>query len=470
MDLSRAIFVVTLLATFFVSYLGRRHSPVGPSDAVAPQKLNKWLVGLSSGATANSGFVVTGAVGLGYSYGAQWLLLPIAWLAGDIVFWWFFPHRINEVGQRSGAATLTDLIMQGVRGPASRFLRIAIAVIVVVFLSGYTAAQWTAGQKFLSGAFSIGSLPALLAFASIIVCYTAIGGFRGSVYADSLQAIIRVIGTTTALVAIILHLPSGWQTTLHDVQKADPQFLDPLPRGSLLMAVGFTFGYAAAALGFGLGQPQMVSRYLAGKDPAETRAAWWIYMGFVQFTWLAMTLFGMILRLVIPNIGDPETGLSTFFHAKMGPILTGLIVADIFATIAATSNSLLVAMSQTIKFDLLGSQESRSAKSSPMWPITAILGATTMIASIVLHKSVVELALSSVSLLGAALAVPVLIRLLALPRSGNSLAATVVGGFAAAIVWRALGLNTYINEAAPGMAFAILTNTLWMRTELREVA
>ena len=66
-------------------------------------------VGLSAGATANSGFVVTGAVGLGYTMGAQWLVLPLAWLLGDVVFWSIFPNRINEVGRTASASTLLRL-------------------------------------------------------------------------------------------------------------------------------------------------------------------------------------------------------------------------------------------------------------------------------------------------------------------------------------------------------------------------
>src|SRR5205085_3741281 len=82
-----AIFIVTLLATFGFAYLGRRHSTAAAESVLSEQKLNRWLVGLSAGATANSGFVVTGAVGLGYAYGLQWLMLPLSWLLGDAIFW-----------------------------------------------------------------------------------------------------------------------------------------------------------------------------------------------------------------------------------------------------------------------------------------------------------------------------------------------------------------------------------------------
>lgn len=75
-DLSVLIFLFTLAATFFVSFLGRAHARKLNSNALADQKLSKWLVGLSAGATGNSAFIVTGAVGLGYTLGMPSLLLP----------------------------------------------------------------------------------------------------------------------------------------------------------------------------------------------------------------------------------------------------------------------------------------------------------------------------------------------------------------------------------------------------------
>lgn len=61
-----SVFILTLIITFFLATLGRRHSKRNGEDYLANKSLNKWLVGLSAGATANSGFIVTGAVGLGY--------------------------------------------------------------------------------------------------------------------------------------------------------------------------------------------------------------------------------------------------------------------------------------------------------------------------------------------------------------------------------------------------------------------
>jgi sodium/proline symporter len=458
LDISVVVFGLTLLGTFAVALLGRRHSRRLPSAQLSDHRLNRWLVGLSAGATANSGFVVTAAVGLGYSFGAQWLLLPLSWFLGDLLFWAFFPQRINATGRAIGATTMTDVVVDGMTPRLQTRLRGVIAVLVILCLGAYVASQWLAGQKFLRGAFGFDGTVSLLAFAALIVIYTAIGGFRGSIYVDSMQAIIRVLGTAIAMAAVISVSSRSPDQFWRNIHAAGADFLSIFPHGSLAAALPIIIGFAAAALGFGLGQPQMVTRYLAGATPEETRAAFAIYNGFVQGTWISMTVFGILLRGIMPSISDPEMGLSLFFRSETGAIFTGIITADIFATIAATSNSLLVAIAQSTSRDLLRGLTQKRQGTEELWPVTAIIGAITMAVSLRLHGTVVDLALSSVSLLGAGLAPAMMVRVLHWRRTDTSLIITVLVGSCTAVLWRSLGFSGFMNEAAPGILLGLASN------------
>jgi sodium/proline symporter len=459
---AEVVFFITLAVTFWAAVLGWQHAKKHQQGGLAHQNLNRWFIGLSAGATANSGFVVTGAVGLGYSYGVQWLFLPIAWLLGDIVFWFFFPSRINAAGRSSGATTLSELLTHNVSGGSATIASIIATLLIIICLGGYTSAQWLAGQKFLSGAFDISDITALGLFACIIIAYTTIGGFRGSVYADSVQAIIRIVGTFIALSAVIWFALADMQVFWKNLNAVGGNFKQVIPGNTISAFIGFILGFASAALGFGLGQPQLVSRYLAGSSPQETKSAWWLYIGFVQFTWIAMTLFGVLLRGVMPEVSDPEAGLSVFFTSNLGPIVTGIIVADIFATIAATSNSLLVAMAQAVTHDLLPSY--LNPKTRALWTTLSILvlGTLTMVGSLLLsgQKTVFELAIASVSLMGAGLAAPVMIKVMGWRRSGTSLLYSIVAGLAAAVSWKYSGLSGQLNEAAIGIAVGLIINWL----------
>lgn len=457
------VFFLALAGTFAAAWYGRKHENRISDNGLAEQKLNKWLIGLSGGATANSGFVVTGAVGLGYVYGAKFLLLPIAWLLGDIAFWLFFPEKINEFGRKSKATTIANIVGHQLMGSSATILKAVCATIVLICLSGYTMAQWVAGQKFLGGAFNITPLFASLLFAGLIVTYTSLGGFRGSVYADAFQAIVRIVGTIIALGAIIW-VSSQDQSFGTQIQAAVNEgtfSLNPFSGFTFVTAFAFVGGYAAAAFGFGLGQPQMVSRYLAGANPEETKAAWWIYMSFVQFTWIAMTVFGLFLRGVMIDVEDPESGLSFFFQVHTGPIILGIIVADVFATMAAATNSILVAMTQTIFEDIL--KPLKLNKYAPTAAVAGLLGIVTMAFSMMVEETVFQLAMTSVSLMGAGLAPAVLIKIFNLNHSALSLILTVSTGFLASLAWKIGPYSDLFNEAGIGIFIGLVVNLLFMR-------
>lgn len=459
------MFMSVLVVTVLAAWKGRRDADNAAEQHISRQRLNRWLVGLSAGATANSGFVVTGAVGLGYTYGLHWLLLPLGWLIGDLVFWKYFPHRINKFGARANATTLADLITFGLPIGRHHPLAILATALVIVCLGGYTMAQWVAGQKFLDGAFSVSIAEGdtdwlarhwtILLFAAIIIAYTSIGRFRGSVYADTFQALTRTLGTLVALGAVCWVAFTNTDAFVANISGAGDNFLNILGGGTAIAAIGFVVGYAAASLGFGLGQPQVTSRYLAASSPEEARAAQWIYIGYVQLTWATMTVFGVLLRGVVPDLVDPEQGLTVFVSATLPPLVVGFIVADIFGAIASTANSLLVAMAQAAR-DLVGRTWGNRI---PFWCLSLGLGAVTMIATIALdgRATVFDLAITSVSLMAAGLAPAVATKVLGWPHTALSLTAGVVIGFAAALVWKLVGYPGTINESAIGIPLGFLT-------------
>lgn len=455
------VFGAVIVATFIAALRGRRDIQDDAESHISRQRLNRWLVGLSAGTAANSGFVVTGAVGLGYLFGIYWLLLPFAWFLGDLIFWHFFPHRINEYGAQANATTLADLITHDLPVGSLHPLKLASTVIVVLCLGGYTMAQWVAGQKFLDGALGISGRWTLLLFAGVIISYSLIGGFRGSVYADALQAVTRLLGTLVALGAVCWCAAVDSATFATNIQRAGDGFLDLLGGGTLVSAIGFVLGYICAAVGFGLGQPQITTRYLAASSPNEAQSARWIYIAFVQLTWTTMTLFGVLLRGVMPDISDPEKGLTVFVSATLPSLLVGLIVADIFSAIASTANSLLVAMAQAAR-DLF--RRNRSGR-IPLWPLCLSLGLVTMFGAMVLdgRARVFDLAITSVSLMAAGLAPAVAIKVLRWRHSARSLTAAVYVGFGAALAWKARGLSTTLNESAIGIMLGLLANFLLSR-------
>jgi len=175
----------------------------------------------------------------------------------------------------------------------------------------------------------------------------------------------------------------------------------------------------------------------------------------VQGTWLAMTGFGVLLRGVMPGIADPETGLSVFFQHNLGAIPTGIIAADVFATIAATSNGILIAMAQAANFDLFANLTGRRPTAFSIATTTIVVGAITMLISMGIHGTVVNMALSSVSLMGAGIAGAMIIKVFWWPHTAVSLLFSICAGILSAVIWKYTGMAASLNEAAIGIPIAL---------------
>ena len=461
-DLAAIVFALSLVATFLVAWIGRRVSARDTGDRdLAGRGLNRWLVGLSAAATGNSGYIVTGAVGLGYVGGLQWSLIPLGWLLGDLLFWFLVPERLNRQARKAGATTLSEFLADGLSGRPAQLLRLLVAVILAVFLATYTSAQWLAGQKFVASAFGFGGYGAFLLFSVTIVAYSTLGGFRGSVYVDTMQAVVSLCSTVLALVFITSVALADGATFAANVRYAPADFFSLAPHGQYGASLGVLFGFAAAGFGFSLSQPQVITRYFAGSSPEETRSARWIYIGFIQVTWLSMTVFGAVLRGVMPGLEDPEAGLVVFFDAVAHPIVAGLVFAYIYAIIGSTANSIVVAVSQSVRRDILplgtGGPKERS---TPFWIIGAV-GTVTILLSFVLAGNVFSIATGAFSKMAAAIAAPVAIKVFGWRHDATSLTLAVLAGLAAAYAWEALGFAAVLNEAGVGMAVGVLANRMY---------
>lgn len=460
------VFAISLLVTVAAAFVARRSAMGTAEEDLAGRQLNRWFVGLSAATTGNSGFIVTGAVGLGYAYGVHWILMPISWFLGDLVFWSVFPGRLNKLARESMAATTPELIAETSSDGWGRAIVLLSSFLICVLLSGYASAQWLAGKKMMSGIFHIPDLAAVLIFALIVVSYSSVGGFRGSIYTDLVQAVIRIAGTVAALVSVVL-AALHTEGFAQNIRMAGASFLS-LFSGGVFLSLGFVVGFAVAAVGFGLGQPQVTSRYMAGENPAETQAARWIYILFIQGTWIAMTVFGIVLRGVMPDLADPETGLSAFFISNMGPLITGVIIADIFATIASTANGMLISITQTIRRNLLPAVTTAQPPRNEY--LSVFVGAITILFSLVLPGTVASIIISVASLLGAGLGGVVMIRSMGWPCNNRSLFFAICSATVTAIAWKLFHYDAVVNEAGIGILAALLVNkilTKGERTELR---
>lgn len=465
MELSIIIFSLFILLLFTVGVWAslRRKNSESEEYFLAGRTLNWYLIAISAGATANTGFIVTGAVGMGYAGGISALLLPLSWFLGDLMFWTFFPHRINAVSREQNSKTIADLLtFDFVRG--AKAISVITGLILIFAMGTYTIAQWAAAAVTFTGFYNVSVTAGILIAGTLVTLYCIFGGFRSSVYADLVQGIFMVLLTIVSIIFCLWQI-GGISTLSSNQALVDDGYLNLFKGLGIFSALGFIMGWAFAGMGFGLSQPHIVDKYFAGRTESEVKKAKWLYLIFVQLTWTGMTFLGVLIRHLIPDMQNPEAALSALVNQNSNQLLKAVIVCGVFATIASTADSLLIASANSIRNDVL----------SNLWPklkypkffnqiLTFIVAATTISLAVVFAKSsVFDLAVFAI-LLSASISPAVIIKVLGINNNPLSLSFCIIAALAAALIWSlVLNFSGFLNQAIIGIVVGLIANYIVYR-------
>ncbi|RME25171.1 MAG: sodium/proline symporter, partial [Candidatus Zixiibacteriota bacterium] len=196
MEANTALTVSFIVYTLFVIgvgiYSARRSKRTDEDFVLANRELGPWVSALSASASAESGWVMLGLVGMAFSNGlsAFWIVPGIA--LGYLFNWFVIADRLRKATTTSGAVTLPQYICDRY-GVNSRTLRYLPVIIITLAMIGYVAAQMNAAGKAFDAVFHLPYWLGVLAGAAIIMAYTVVGGFRAVCWTDVVQASFMVI-------------------------------------------------------------------------------------------------------------------------------------------------------------------------------------------------------------------------------------------------------------------------------------
>ena len=424
---------------------------------------NRLVIALSAGAASTSGFVMIGAVGAGYNMGVTAVFMPLAWFAGDLLFWNLFPSRIHRLAGDTGCSTIPSLLEVTVRDASIVSVRRLSAFLIVVFVGLYAAGQLLAAGKTVNALFDIPLHWGIAAAGAVILVFCARGGLRASIWTNALQAVLMLLTTVGMLIAGVIAC-DGPGAALDGLLNNHPELLDPLSATGNAWLLGlFLLGFAAAAFGFDLSTPQFLVRVMAGRNEREVAAAQWYYLAFMQITWITMALFGMLARLIFPEIADPEQALPHFAVTLLPPWLTGLVIAGIFSAISSTLEGQLLVISSSLAIDFSPATYGRLAEriGTRLDALVTIgVGLVLILVTVNVSGTVFDLIVFSATALSAAFAPVMLIVLLRAPATPASLKAAMISGIAMAIAWRTAGMHVLMIETLPGLLAGLAGNSV----------
>jgi sodium/proline symporter len=322
---------------------------------LAGRRLGPLSAAISERASGESAWFLLGLPGAAYATGFTqfWSVIGIA--LGIFASWTLIAIHLRRQTEKLGALTIPDYLEMRFAGyphALRRSIRILATLIIIFFYTGYVAAQFVGGGKILNATFGIDPSWGIIIGAIVVMLYTMLGGFLAVVWTDVVQGIMM------AAVAVVLPL-------VGIIKLGGPQNfvsgLAPMGEDFLSMNAGqtgsaFVFGVMLGSLSWGvgyLGQPHLLSRYMAIKKAVDVKRGTLIAMIWTLVAYWGAPLIGLVAVAVLgTEIGDPETVMPLLARDLMPGWIAGLMIAGAVAAMMSTADSQLIVVTSSLVEDV----------------------------------------------------------------------------------------------------------------------
>lgn len=433
------IFLLVGLASSFFQRKPNSQDYYLASRSVAP-----WLVGLSAVATNNSGYMFIGVIGYTYSVGLSAGLLMLGWILGDLLASLMVHKKMRRTALQYDESSYIGTLHQWALFEGNRFRKVT-ALIALIFLLAYAAAQLVAGSKALQVLFHWPAWAGAVLGAILVMAYCLAGGIRASIWTDAAQSLVMIIAMSLILVSLVDVL--GGMVEVMRGLEAIPGFLSVSSTAVVLPGYGgvllFFLGWLVAGASV-VAQPHIMVRFLAlNNERGFVRARIWYYLWFLVFYAMA-TAVGMLARLYLPDATgfDSELALPRIALDLLPPVMVGLVLAGIFAATISTADSLLLSCSSFLSQDLFP-QQFASRYGVKLATLLVTLGALGW--ALLNRQSVFALVIFSWAMLGACFLPLILLLLARAPVTENQALALMFLGCGTVLCWHLWGSERVYN-------------------------
>ena len=339
--------IVYMLVLLGIGLWAHRRSRDQGEFLLGGRRMGAWVTSLSASASTTSAWTLLGISGFAFAIGPPALWLTAGVVSGYVLNWCWVAPRLNRAAERTGALTLTELLLGGDDTCARLARRVASLIILVCFMF-YVASQFQAAANAFNESLGVSVQFGIVLGAAVILAYTLLGGFLAVSLTDTLQGVLMLL-VSLLLPVVVVAAVIALSGTGHVFSiTGEPFSLKPPQAG--LAAVGFVIGSLCVGLGQP-GQPHVANRFMAARDQRAVRQGRIIAMVWVALVFAGMSVLGLAGRVLYSDVGNPENLFFVATERLLPPVLSAVVIAAVLSAIMSTADSQLLTGAAAVSRD-----------------------------------------------------------------------------------------------------------------------
>lgn len=442
---------------------------------LANQNIHPTAAALSAVSTNLSGFLFIGIIGMTWKLGFFAIFLFLCIMLGNFTSWLLFskPLRNRWDAHTNKPISFSEFIVKGwstkkANTPHSKklygtrgqkTLQIILAIITILFLSTYAAGQLNASGKALQALFGWAQWSGVVLTTLVVLGYCLAGGLRATIWTDAAQSIVMFIAMGI-MVMFCFEQVAGFSGLYNGLAEIDTQLVKFIPEQHF--PIRLIAGFSMFLLGLGvIGQPHIMVRAIALRGAENMGKVRTLYFGYYSL-FCSMALFvGLCCKVLLQTEAgfDPELALPTLAMAHLPAVLTGIVLAGIFASTMSTADSQILAVSTTLMEDLLPPKYKHNIWFTKGLTCLVILG--VMLIALFATLNVAQLVMFSWAALAVTLGPLIVIRVLNKTIVPAQAVLMVISATFGSYIWLALGLTKICSEVLPGLIISAVVYFAW---------
>ncbi len=308
------------------------------------------IIALGSAAAIMSAFGFIGGPGYVYKFGFTSIWITFA---AGIAFpfgYWIIGKRLRAMAEVANIATLPDIARIRFQ---SETVRGVLAVGILIAAIPYLSSQIKGGAKLINELLGVNEHTALIILASVLLFYTMISGMAGSIITSAFQGFTMLVGVLGVIIGYFILTKGEAMTVIQNSQHFGVKYVD----GMGILAMGHLVAFFIVFFVGMLGQPAMISKMYAVKNPKDLRNAG-IMSGLTyavaSLVWFLVGYGALYItaKSGAAPLASPDKA-AFLFLSKMHVVIQALVMAALLAAIMSTASFFISLGTGAITRDLM---------------------------------------------------------------------------------------------------------------------